>query len=543
MKCQFCNSESGLLDGEYNEGLICADCATEKNLVICPVCNDIFDRCDTSTTADRVTICDGCYHDATWGCDHCESRFYNDDEDHQVDVPDGYICYTCYENYYRTCYGCDRIVYENDGRWGEDDEFRCRSCHDEYNEDDCDCDSSGILSYSTRISPVFSFGKTELESAYVYGVEVEVDKGGTSGTHARKVVEMMGKHNVIVKGDGSLNNGFEIVSVPGSVQWHREANWEDTFKYLSDNGYRSHNTDTCGLHVHINKKAFGATTQTQDKNIAKMILFYEMNWGALVKFSRRNEESLRRWANRYGIRKSDTPQKLLGKAKCGERYRTVNLCPPKTVEIRMFRGTINHETFIATVEMVDGIMRYTKNHDVDKVQAATLSTIAKYVNSPTLNAYLSARALWDSPQDELPDVRFDIGDWIIVADTPEMRELQESTGQLIINRKLRISEVNGNNIQVTQQHCNRVWLNQAIAKDFEPTVPKFFTGQKVAIVHNPYNVIGYDCLGEIGTIVDVIGDDSEFEMDGRYLVEFDNDYAFLFHETAITEVTTELNVA
>ena len=60
----------------------------------------------------------------------------------------------------------------------------------------------------------------------------------------------------------------------------------------------------------------------------------EHHWLELVKFSRRTENSLNRWAARFGY--EPTPKAILDKAKSYYgRYYAVNLCNRHTIEFRL----------------------------------------------------------------------------------------------------------------------------------------------------------------------------------------------------------------
>ena len=76
---------------------------------------------------------------------------------------------------------------------------------------------------------------------------------------------------------------------------------------------------------------------------------------SLVKFSRRTAKQLANWAARRGYQAQ--PADILddAKKKRYERYTCVNIAPSDTVEIRIFRGTLKFNTFIAVLEMVDRV--------------------------------------------------------------------------------------------------------------------------------------------------------------------------------------------
>jgi hypothetical protein len=64
---------------------------------------------------------------------------------------------------------------------------------------------------------------------------------------------------------------------------------------------------------------------------------------------------------------SDSLKGIYGKGY--ERYRAVNFCNRRTVEFRLFRGTLRYETLIGTLALVDGLIRWArvvKTHDLLK---------------------------------------------------------------------------------------------------------------------------------------------------------------------------------
>ena len=103
--------------------------------------------------------------------------------------------------------------------------------------------------------------------------------------------------------------------------------WEDVLNEAIRLGYKSHMTSTCGLHIHVNRDAFGENEAEQEKVIERLLFFVETHWNELFTFSRRSPHNINRWAARYGMEKSG--KEILDKAKKGNlgRYAGVNLCP------------------------------------------------------------------------------------------------------------------------------------------------------------------------------------------------------------------------
>ena len=57
---------------------------------------------------------------------------------------------------------------------------------------------------------------------------------------------------------------------------------------VKKHGFKSHNTSTCGLHIHASRELFGKDTTEQELTIAKIILLFNRFFDdEIVKFSRR----------------------------------------------------------------------------------------------------------------------------------------------------------------------------------------------------------------------------------------------------------------
>ncbi len=189
-------------------------------------------------------------------------------------------------------------------------------------------------------------------------MKLEIDNGGKDEDNACELLDLANKacENIYIKTDSSLSDGLELVTHPMTLNYHiNSMPWEDICEMALKLGYRSHNTKTSGLHVHINRSAFGNTTEEQEECIARILYFFESNWCELLRFSRRNAAQLNRWAKRYGWK--ETPADVLydAKSKCRERYTCVNITNYSTIEFRIFRGTLKYNTVIATLQLVDAV--------------------------------------------------------------------------------------------------------------------------------------------------------------------------------------------
>ena len=159
-------------------------------------------------------------------------------------------------------------------------------------------------------------------------------------------------------------------------------------------GYRSHQTSTCGLHIHVNRNSFGESREEQDEVISRILYFVEHHWNEMLKFSRRSEYSMNRWAARYGFEK--TGREILDKAKKGNngRYAAVNLMNWATIEFRLFRGTLKYNTFIAALELVNAICDLASNLTEDEIQKTSWCEFVETITAPELIQYLKERRLY-----------------------------------------------------------------------------------------------------------------------------------------------------
>ena len=232
-----------------------------------------------------------------------------------------------------------------------------------------------------------------------FGVELEIDEAGESDRSAWELLSIAtgeGEKRLYCKHDGSLSDGFELVTHPMSLNYHTEQMpWEKLLRRAVEMGYTSHQAGTCGLHVHVSRAVFGSTEAEQDAAIARVLYFFEKNWEELLKFSRRTQRQLDRWAARYGYK--EQPRDILEHAKKGchaGRYTCVNLQNRSTIEFRIFRGTLKYNTFIATLQMVDRICDVALFLSDKEIKSMSWSDFVAGCQAPELIQYLKERRLY-----------------------------------------------------------------------------------------------------------------------------------------------------
>ena len=132
-------------------------------------------------------------------------------------------------------------------------------------------------------------------------MELEIDEAGEDSDNARHLLAIanQGQPQLYCKHDGSLDDGFELVTHPMSLSYHRtEMPWEALLREAVRMGHLSHQSGTCGLHIHVSREAFGGTYAHQEAAIARVLYFFEKHWEELLKFSRRTQRQLDRCAAR-----------------------------------------------------------------------------------------------------------------------------------------------------------------------------------------------------------------------------------------------------
>lgn len=327
-----------------------------------------------------IPMCEPCLESSTVICQHCGTRIWNDDNAGDEDTP---LCQHCYDRYYISCDECGRVILESQAYY---DNGPLCSC--------CSRDSKVIHDYYHKPEPIF-YG----EDSRYFGVELEIDDAGESDRKAAEILDVAngnGLEHLYCKHDGSLDDGFELVTHPMTLDYHtEEMPWRGILAKAKELGYLSHQARTCGLHIHVNRTAFGANTTKQDACIARILYFFEKHWEELLKFSRRTQRQLERWAARYGYK--EHPMEILDKAKSAYgdcRYTCVNLTNATTVEFRIFRGTLKLNTLIATLQLVDRICDAAINLSDEEIKELSWTTFVAGCLQPELVQYLKERQLY-----------------------------------------------------------------------------------------------------------------------------------------------------
>ena len=283
-------------------------------------------------------------------------------------------CRTCYDNYVYECDDCGITYWEDDGHDCEPDE---------------DEDDNTIHSYSYRPSPYF-FGTGQ----YHLGFELEVEARNSSRYQGAEIAQTELGGHAYMKDDGSLSDGFEIVTHPHTLSDYQTAfNW-DFIPKLKSEGFRSWNTETCGLHVHVSRTAFGTGEISWGRADREQLILkkqaHELRFMKLIYDNQRQVERIAGRSNNHYATFGDKG-KLVEKIKFGNqsngRYSAINTDNDATLEVRVFKGSLRKERVLSALEFVAASVEYTRNLKVtSRNQALTWLRFTAYV-SDNLETY------------------------------------------------------------------------------------------------------------------------------------------------------------
>lgn len=392
------NNEQNLYFG-YKEFM------NEANLKECDHCGKIITDDEAVYTDDDAVLCQDCYDNETQYCEYCDRTYYYDDDFSETTNGD-YCCQNC-RNDHEVCNDCGRVIMDDDYYYADDTgNYYCTDCYednvhycencgnwyerghydrnDNFYCDECWDDRDNVIhDYGYKPSPEFKKLSNERNPKEFMGVEVEVDGDGDFDVLGEVEDDLEGL--VYWKHDGSLDEGAEMVSHPCTIKYWMQMKQKmaEEFEKIVRAGFRSHDTTTCGYHIHISRNSLGKTKQEQDDVIDRIILITEVFKQELKRFSRRKSYGYCHFASESGSGYSEQVMDDLEKCKrfkdhCSDRYLVINNNNRNTVEFRVFRGTLNIETFIATLQFVHNVCNIAKKRKLNKFNGIKWADIINY---------------------------------------------------------------------------------------------------------------------------------------------------------------------
>lgn len=315
--CSHCGREFPCVDLiEFDDELWCKDCLVEQT-VICDVCGDRVYR-DNAASDDSITICNSCFENNYFFCSGCghlyHTRYYHGDG----------ICDCCFSERYGNV--IQSYTYKPE-------------CWQFYK---ADCDPRfGNLFFGVELE--YSFFSEE--SCLCVARDVVDDINGSSE-----------EKYCVLKHDGSLSDGFEIVTQPMTLNFWRLRGvdiFRSALRRIADNCDQDYSD---GIHIHISRRSMRAGHKVRFGS------FFAMFQESMVQVAGR-------YSDRYAAYKTipDCGKDCINTLRNYDRYEAVNWENSSTVEIRIFRATTDWGKIMAYIELCHAIYQYTKQSSIARI--------------------------------------------------------------------------------------------------------------------------------------------------------------------------------
>jgi len=365
-----------------NDSTHCEDVFMDNYNIDNALHHDVFNRMYEVMASNGMSL-----HNEVMYCEHIDST--GNSGRVRANGRMRHYCSSCMENDDLVVYAndTDEHMLRDDAYYSEyrDEWLSCEPDHDEgddgedgeddgYDPDDNSRNTDRLMSYNTNVLDHLAFD-TSFTSApfgnFLLGVEFELVTRGDMSDSVDDVRRQLGHDYCVCKSDGSLpDNGLEIVTAPRGLDEHikRFSEWNIS----SD--YSAWKTGRCGMHVHIDSRAF--TSLTLGKFI--MLINTEANADFIRKIAGRHplmDSQARSYCRTETQSELSNPSKAL-KGKSNDRYTMVNIANLKraeakrlgvptydsgrynTVELRIYRASLKKERLLAQLEFTHAAVMF-----------------------------------------------------------------------------------------------------------------------------------------------------------------------------------------
>lgn len=381
--CNNCDNEVDNLCATTSGEEFCEDCINNEGYYMCCDCGE-YSQDGSDVNGDYY--CEDCIgNNHTW-CEHCGEYHHDDDFESVNQGHRGGTGQVCESERNRNsdifcCNDCDTL-YDNNyvGRYWVDDDLICENCIDnysyceecgEYYSGDYCCEDARLMIGNPSL---YFYGDNKGGIEPYFGVENELDNGDRGGMTKLDQFSTHYGH----KSDGSLSSqGVETVTNPMTLDYHQtQMDWTALLNMMKNAGYEA--DEKCGLHIHVNKTAL---TTEQWVWVEEFVLKHK---GKIQKLAGREGNSYCAYdgaatnKSMYFVDKKSgrdyyyTGKNNIKKTKAliknkvsHDRYKALNFNNKNTVEMRIFRATVQPWKVLAHIELYHAlIMTARKNLDV-----------------------------------------------------------------------------------------------------------------------------------------------------------------------------------
>jgi hypothetical protein len=318
---------------------------------------------------------------------------------------------------YFSCHECEGIFSDDDAHNAYDDYSVCGSCvenfrysdrHGYYVRDDDEEELDNIRAYHTSSESLghipSKYDKRTPRVLLGLELELEIKDNYCRDERAGLLLDGIGEYDnyryALCEEDGSLEHGFEMVTAYTGLDVH--AKQLEFFK-AGLRGAISHDSDNCGLHVHICKSDMSTL------HGAKMILFIndQANQKLIKAIARRDDSSYAKFKNKQADKNwlksavgCETKRSQLRNLN-HDRYEALNFKNDKTIEFRLFKGSLVYETIMSCLEFTYATWFFTRESSTKNM---TIDGFLKFIcanenrgDTKYLRAYLKAKG-FDLPE-------------------------------------------------------------------------------------------------------------------------------------------------
>lgn len=173
----------------------------------------------------------------------------------------------------------------------------------------------------------------------------------------------------LMEWDSSVDLGYETIFMPMTKDYMREYKMSKKIWELQKLGLESFETRKCGMHVHVSRDAL------KPIDWWKVNALFAKCRRKIISLSGRTEAQLNDWAaidtegefiskheKQKHTNKRITAPKTNNAGRSSDKYTAVNFKNSKTVEFRLFNGTMNGDRFMHIVSFVDAVLDFATTH-------------------------------------------------------------------------------------------------------------------------------------------------------------------------------------
>lgn len=375
VKCYHCGTWIPRDESEhdYNGNDFCSSCF-DRHCHTCEHCDEVFYEGDMTQVGSKW-FCDD-HEDLYAECRDCGEVYK---KENMYSYQGDHVCESCYDDEYTSCSRCGRVMRRDDASYYHGDPY-CDSC--------CpDSNLREVIDYHEFSDKGGEFVKkrvlTDKDDAHnnlFLGVELECDTDDDCDQFDTGPFDWWFDQDYLIhfEHDGSLNDGgVECITQPCTLKFHQQRmKWKELCDKIVRQGYKSHDTSTCGLHIHMSRSAL---TPIQ---IVKMDVFINRGVNFWSQIGRRREIYSGAYDTGKLAKKSKAYQGTWRDGNYGicedDRYVPVNTKNDNTIEVRIFKGTLCPETILGTLECMDALPKFLDTIPICEIYE-TNKIIAKFI--------------------------------------------------------------------------------------------------------------------------------------------------------------------